>query len=139
MPDGRKWKVIPFLILFNEREVSSLPFDIRSHSTDVYSYFDDQDAFRWIKSAVDGYKAKVIASFDNLGFLVKYENGRFRLGPALSGKKDLESDFYNGEADLTRSYRTDLVTIDRDAYGVQFEVEQLECKRQSNPGVVLLS
>jgi hypothetical protein len=126
MADGRKWRAIPFLTLSSEQEIGSVFLDARNASADIQSYFDDKDAFRLIQAAVDGYRKKVIDGFDDLGFLVKYENGRLRLGPALGAKKNLENDYYNGLADQTRANKSGFVTIDRDLYGIQYEVEQLE-------------
>ncbi len=126
MADGRKWSAVPFVMLFDRGKLHPVLIDVQSASAQVHAYFDDKDAFRVIKAAVDEYKAKVIAGFDNLGFLVTYKNGRLRVGPALGSKKSLENDFYNGEADQSRTSRSGLVTIDRDVYGLQYEVEQLE-------------
>ena len=87
MPDGRKWRAIPFLTLSSEREMGSVFLDARNSSAEVQSFFDDEEAFRLIKTAVDAYRKKVIDGFDDLGFLVKYENGRFRLGQPWAAKR----------------------------------------------------
>lgn len=126
MGDGRKWKAVPFMSLVDEMEMTGLFYDVRGSSGSVISYYGDEQAYRHIKNAITTYKQKVVAGFDNLGFLVTYKNGRLRVGPALGGKTDLENEFYRSKADKTRSNRSRVVTVDRDLYGVQYEVEQLE-------------
>ena len=62
-----------------------------------------------------------------MGFLVKVENGRYRVGPALKPRSNLESEFYHGLGDRRDSSGANkYFTLDRDLYGIQYEIEQFE-------------
>ncbi|HEX7767881.1 MAG TPA: Shedu anti-phage system protein SduA domain-containing protein, partial [Nitrospira sp.] len=76
-----------------------------------------------LKADIRNYRQNVLNELDNLGFIVTYEAGRYRLGPALKPRPDLVGYYYFGPADM----RPDrFVTVDRDLVGVQLEVELLE-------------
>src|ERR1043165_972828 len=130
MPDGRKWKTIP------QRTYSAF----ESHSRWLAAHVDSQNRIliegrdvvsneltslrpEEIINAIKEDRARLISQFDQLGLLVKYEHGRWRLGPALKPRPELYSDYYFGSADK-RDGKT--VTIDREIAGIQFEVERFE-------------
>ena len=81
MPDGRKWSAIPFLLLFDERRPDPVLYDHHGTSGDVLNYFDDSEAFRLVEASATQYKQNLLSGFDNLGFLVRYDNG-----PPFQGK-----------------------------------------------------
>jgi len=126
MADGRKWRSVPFIPLIDHREMDASLLDAQIFAGDVYQYVDEAEAYRVIKAAVDEYRKHVMDGFENMGFLVTEKHGRLRLGPALGNKGNLENEYYNGAADTTRASRSGYVTVNRNLYGVQYEVEQLE-------------
>jgi hypothetical protein len=68
----------------------------------------------------------LLDDLDNLGFLVKRENGRYRVGPALKARRELESEYYHSAGDRRKHGKHKLFTVDRDLYGIQYEIEQFE-------------
>ena len=126
MPDGRKWKSIPFLILVEEMV---LPGDVYfdRYKKKILRYEKFEDAFHLIQNAVKEYRERLLNDLDNLGFLVKVESGRYRVGPALKPRANLESELYYGLQDRRDSSgKNKYFTIDRDLYGIQYEIEQFE-------------
>jgi hypothetical protein len=125
MTDGRKWKSIPFIVLIphyfllDDVPVESLRGTLLNHS-------GPEDAFLKVSEIVSEYRRKLLDQLDNLGFLVSYENGRYRVGPALQARQKLESDLYCGAADKRTDIRGQYFTVDRDLYGIQYEIEQFE-------------
>jgi len=121
--DGRKWRSIPFLILMPDTEplrVGLGPFDDK-----VIRYGSNEDAYRRIEEVVAAYRERLLRELDNLGFLVSYDHGRYRVGPALRPNAVLEGELYLGVADNRRDSGR-YYTVSRDFYGIQFEVEQFE-------------
>ncbi len=126
MPDGRKWKAVPFLILTSQSEA---PGDIYldRHKGTILRYENVNHAFDLIEAKVREYRQRLLNDLDNLGFLVKVENGRYRVGPALKPRASLESEYYHGLGDRRdHSGAPRLFTVDRDLYGIQYEIEQFE-------------
>lgn len=126
MPDGRKWKSIPFLILVEE---IVLPGDVYfdRYKKKILRYEKFENAFFLIQNAVKEYRERLLSELDNLGFLVKVENGRYRVGPALKPKENLESELYYGLQDRRDDRgKAKYFTVDRDLYGIQYEIEQFE-------------
>jgi Domain of unknown function (DUF4263) len=76
-----------------------------------------------IQEAIHAYRSELLAEFEDLGFIVTYEHGRYRVGPAFKRRPELVGRFYVGAFDQ----RPDrFVTVHRDLLGVQLEVEQFE-------------
>jgi hypothetical protein len=131
MPDGRKWKAVPTLVFsfspgaaaeaagasarVEVEEIGDVP------SFDVQHLADAGAAH--LKEAVRNYRRLVLDELDNLGFIVEYQAGRYRVGPALKPRAELSGQYYFGSAD--RRPET-FVTVDRDLLGVQTEVELFE-------------
>jgi hypothetical protein len=59
--------------------------------------------------------------------MVTYERGRYRVGPAFTARtKVLEGDLYFGPADTRVGTRGKYFTVNRDAFGIEYEVELFE-------------
>lgn len=95
--------------------------DIR---TATLSVTDDFSA-RTIAEAVRAYRQRLLSDLDNLGYMVTFERGRYRVGPALRPKDQLAGYYYYGPGDRRRPI-AGVVTVDRDALGVQIEVDEFE-------------
>jgi hypothetical protein len=130
MPDGRRWSALPIVVLAEPPDFGHLAA-FAAHLKDVgyraitvheISATDDYGA-RLIKQAVKEYRQHVLDELDSLGFIVAYDAGRYRVGPALKPRPELVGEYYFGPADQRLSH---FVTVDRDFIGVQLEVELLE-------------
>ena len=128
MQDGRKWKAIPIVIpLYVGTFVASDEHNVLASSENVFFVEpkDESEPFRTIRRAVRQYRRKVLDEFSNLGFLVSYDHGRYRIGPALRPKSNMEGLFYYGPSDQRTGGRK-YYTVDRDLCGIQHEVELFE-------------
>jgi hypothetical protein len=130
MQDGRKWKAIPVVIVVSGRKAILAGDELKILASSEAVVFvealqDFEPTFRTIDGAVRQYRQKVLDEFSNLGFLVSYKNGRYRVGPALRPTGGLEGFFYYGRGDRRGGSRR-YYTIDRDLYGIQHEVELFE-------------
>jgi hypothetical protein len=126
MLDGRKWKSIPFVVLKNaERNIRFE--DASDFHPDTIRYASPDEAYRHIRSIVTDYRQRLLSELDNLGFLVRYEHGRYRVGPALGQKRVIQDGtLYSGAHDKRFEGGKSVLTVDRDLYGIQYEVELLE-------------
>ncbi len=128
MSDGRKWKSIPLVALLSN-PLTGGPFAPPVlEGVRIVEYQDehDDDAIESIRQAVEEYRKRLLDELDNMGFLVSYDHGRFRVGPALKPKRDLEGYYYYGPADTREQAKCRFFTVHRDTYGVQYEVEKFE-------------
>ena len=130
MPDGRKWKAVPIVMVLAGVGGSMSKDRIgKLAATECIAFVEaEQDfppTFRAIEGAVREYRQRILAEFSNLGFLVSFRNGRYRVGPAMSATGDVEGFFYSSGRDQ-RDLRGRFFTVDRDPNGFQFEVEQFE-------------
>jgi hypothetical protein len=130
MPDGRRWSALPIAFLVddsNSPEADGVAARLEAEGyrdirVAVASSDSDHGASQ-LKAAVKKYRQNILHELDNLGFVVAYEGGRYRLGPALKPRPELVGYYYFGPADQ----RTDhFVTVDRDLVGIQLEVELFE-------------
>jgi hypothetical protein len=129
MRDGRKWKTVPIIIALSGSEAILAAEELHLLASSEAVVFvealqDFQPTFRTVDEAVREYRQKILNEFSNLGFLVSYENGRYRVGPALRPTGDLEGTFYFGPGDQRGGRQ--FYTVDRDVYGIQYEVELFE-------------
>jgi len=139
MIDGRKWGAVPTIHvnLFGDLPPeawlgSKLILD-RLGDTGLlatpYADADEtdenvaRDTATLIRSVVQDYRERVVNELDSLGLMVTYDRGRFRVCPAMKPRKTLSGYYYFGPADR-REER--FVTIDRDHFGVQLEMELFE-------------
>ena len=129
MSDGRKWKSLPFIFLIYELMGVAPAPDARMKGLSVTLVpFDDDDrepAFNLVRTTISEYLQRLLKEMDDLGFLVAYDHGRFKIGPALNPKRGIEGYYYYGPADKRKAGRK-LFTVDRDLYGIKYEVEQFE-------------
>jgi len=96
MLDGRKWKSIPFVILKDVNRQIRFEDDSDFHP-DTVRYANPDQAYRYIRSVVMDYRQRMLSELDNLGFLVRYEHGRYIVGPALGQKPAMaEGTLYSG-------------------------------------------
>jgi hypothetical protein len=131
MIDGRKWNAVPILVLVagwldyfdGHNAATRLDSDGQGH-VDVYdiSAVGEFGTTR-IQAAIHDYRSQLLAELDDLGFIVTYEHGRYRVGPAFRRRAELAGRFYFGAADRRADH---FVTVHRDLLGVQLEVEQFE-------------
>jgi len=126
MLDGRKWKSVPVILLWMGRWDDELWASALAKRLNVVSHNGDESAaLRAVRQFVTDYRRRLLDELDNLGFLVSYEAGRFKIGPALSPTARAEGDFYFGPTDK-RDLTTKCYTVDRDNYGIQVEVDEFE-------------
>ncbi len=126
MKDGRKWATIPVVLI-----VSSLFGDdgIREpvDATVMALHSDYGQNLDEIREVVSQYRQRLLDELDNLGLMVTYQQGRYRVGPALTPHdRAVEGEFYYGSADTRDGVRGKYFTIDRDAFGIQYEIEKFE-------------
>lgn len=76
-----------------------------------------------IQDLVDEYQDRVLNDYQSLGMLVRFENGRAQISPALKLKNE-ESEFYYAPGD--RRIHKGWVTVKRDHQGLRSDVELFE-------------
>jgi antiviral defense system Shedu protein SduA len=127
MKDGRKWCSIPIVVLITEGFFTDLSIPESLDATVIFSRGDVLADLEKIRQEIGKYRQRLLDELDNLGLLVSYENGRYRVGPALTPReRQVEGNFYFGPADTRPGSRGKYFTVDRDNLGIQFEVEQFE-------------
>jgi hypothetical protein len=130
MQDGRKWKAIPIIIVLSGTAAAYFREELKRFAASEGAVFIEalpefEATFRSIDSTVREYRQRILAEFSNLGFLVSYRNGRYRVGPAMKPARELEGFLYYGPGDQ-RGGRGSYFTVDRDLCGIQYEVELFE-------------
>jgi hypothetical protein len=130
MPDGRRWSALPVLLLVAKADLPEAEEVAARLKADGYPQIalstlsaDYDYSGSVLKALVKRYRQEVLCELDNLGFVVTYEAGRYRLGPALKPRIDLIGYYYFGPADQRPDH---FVTIDRDLIGIQLEIELFE-------------
>ena len=127
MKDGRKWCSTPIIVLITEGFFPNLSIPESLDATVTFSRGDVLADLEKIRQEIGKYRQRLLDELDNLGLLVSYENGRYRVGPALTPReRQVEGNFYFGPADTRPGSRGKYFTVDRDNLGIQFEVEQFE-------------
>lgn len=123
MRDGRKWKSIPFILISEQPYYFSYPEEIsRLNVTIVNPSFYPQETLLKVADAVDEYIKRVLEDYLDMGLLVRFENGRAQIGPALKKKDpEMESAYYYAPADRRNNRRW--VTVMRDQEGLRADVE----------------
>lgn len=126
MRDGRKWKSIPFIVLYSRGN-----FEFSSElqqSTSAYLVPHDLPYYRHnmtllrIQKIVDDYQDRILEDYRNVGIIIRFENGRAQIGPALLRKDpSIESEYYYAPAD--RRTNKGWVTVKRDNEGILYDVE----------------
>jgi hypothetical protein len=122
MRDGRKWRSIPFVILHNAANFELTPGEeVDSHAHLIVQHHSDL-TMRKVQAIVDQYQDRVLEDYRNVGIIIRFENGRAQIGPALRRKDpNIESEYYYAPAD--RRTNTSWVTVKRDSEGLRHDVE----------------
>jgi Domain of unknown function (DUF4263) len=126
MPDGRKWASIPVVLVVshffsNEAIRESIDATVVEGTPDYLQNVEQ------IRDLVSQYKCRLLDELDNLGLMVTYQHGRYRVGPALTPRdRNVEGEFYYGPADTREGVRGKYFTVDRDEIGIEFEIELFE-------------
>jgi len=133
MFDGKKWRSIPIVTISTRRTRDEdqtgfgLLNDHGGDEPDQSDFIDAHDNNNYggniIRERVETYREAVLSDLDDMGFVVRYERGRYSVAPALKSREELESRYYFGPADKRPS---SVVTVHRDNFGVQVELEELE-------------
>jgi hypothetical protein len=111
MRDGRRWSAIPSAVLvpptdrytFRDRAEYGygdlqIPAELRDVAL-IPLHPDTNFGAEKLKGAITTYRQAVLAELDSLGFVVTYDAGRYRLGPALRPRVELSGHYYFGVAD----------------------------------------
>jgi Shedu protein SduA, C-terminal len=126
MKDGRKWSGLPVILILSgifsgDGIRESIDATVLNQSEDYVRNVEE------IRGVVSQYRQRLLDELDNLGLLVSYEHGRYRVGPALTPRdRDVEGEFYYGPADTREGIRGKYFTLDRDNFGIQYEIELFE-------------
>jgi len=133
MRDGRTWKNTPLVVTlpvvpyaFSGKNLLASAVPPRSTSGNVW-YAPLSPAkvlYSRISQAVAEYRKRLLDEYDNLGFVVRLINGRYRVGPALKPREELSGKLYYGPGDKRDANR--YFTVDRELYGIQRDIEEFE-------------
>jgi hypothetical protein len=124
--DGRKWAALPVIILvshiFSDCEISE-PVDATLDEVRG----DYSENIKEILEVVSRYWQRLLGELDNLGLMVTYEGGRYRVGPAFGPRnKPYEGELYYSPADRREGNKGKYFTVNRDLLGIQYEIELFE-------------
>ncbi len=126
MKDGRKWAAVPFVMivnhLFNREGIrETVDANVTDISGDYTKNLND------IREIVSDYWQRLLGELDNLGLIITYEQGRYRVGPGLAARDEgLESALYYSPADRKQGTQDKYFTLNRDVLGIQYEIELFE-------------
>jgi hypothetical protein len=127
MDDGRKWNSVPIVLIFMESLSTNFWLNESLETTIIFSRGDVFADLEKVRQEIVTYRRQILDELDNLGFLVSFENGRYRVGPALTPRKrQVEGRFYFGPADTRPGVPGKYYTVDRENIGIQYEVEMFE-------------
>ena len=130
MRDGRKWKRIPCVVLceseyeagawcLREARIPTVQFS----TVDNYWHFDR--TLKQLQNIVDKYQERVLEGYQQVGILVDYERGRYRVKWAYQQRDpDAENEYYYAPAD--RRKLKDYITVHRDVAGIAYEAKLFE-------------
>ncbi len=128
MRDGRKWKMIPFVILGEKAFHFEQVPELKSRHASILRpdpYTDGQ--LRRIQEKVDAYHDRLLQEYDNRGMMVRVVRGRTQISQALKRRnKSEESEYYFVAADRRKLARNRWLTIARDNEGIRSDVAMLE-------------
>jgi hypothetical protein len=110
------------VILYNPANNELTPgIEEDTHAHLVVQHHPDL-TLRRIQTIVDQYQDRVLEDYRNVGIIIRFENGRAQIGPALRRKDPrIESEYYYAPAD--RRINTSWVTVKRDSEGLRHDVE----------------
>jgi len=126
MRDGRKWKRIPQIILYDNgprqhHAYEGLDVEYVQDVTEWMLHSGYASPFTWdhIEKVVSRYNQKALKEYEHVGFLVTADHGLYRVKRAFHKKRSDESDFYYGGKDKRRFHG--FVTVGRDSEGINYE------------------
>jgi hypothetical protein len=126
MPDGRKWNAIPFVVILSA-DVFDAPIPQSLDVSVIILQGRPEETLKQIEQIFHQYRDRLLDELDNLGLLVTYDHGRYRVGPALTPRdRAKEGYLYYGPADQRGAQPAKYYTVDRDFLGIQYEVELFE-------------
>jgi hypothetical protein len=131
MADGRKWNRLPLVIGQQDMPITSaIPIPFGTTFLDPVTTMSSWDVnpidefYGRLVEDVTRYRRQLLDEYSNLGFLVSLHAGRYRVGPALKPRSELESSLYYGAGDKRDEKR--FWTVDRELYGIEREIEEFE-------------
>ena len=95
MRDGRKWKMIPFVIIGEKATYFEQIPDLKARHASVVSpnpYTDSH--LSTIQSKIDEYHQRLFQEYEYRGMMVRYLKGRTQISPALKRKMRYEESEY---------------------------------------------
>jgi len=120
MRDGRKWKSIPFIILCHRTDIGAAEA-AKTHAH-IFPSLDPIHSIGRIQKIVDDYHDRILDDYRNVGILVRFQEGRAQIGPALKRRHpSAETEYYYPPAD--RRNNKGWMTVKRDREGLQNDVE----------------
>ena len=128
MRDGRRWKMIPFVIIGEKATYFESVSDLKARHAAVIRPNPSTDSLlRAIQSKVDDYHQRLLEEYEYRGMMVRNVKGRTQISPALQPKKKHEeSEYYYVAADRRKLARNRWLTVMRDQEGISTDVAMLE-------------
>jgi len=126
--DGRKWKMIPFIIIGQKKTYFEFVPPLNGlHACIIKPNPYTDGLLRSIQEKVDTYCDRLMQEYENRGMLVRIVSGRTQISPALKRKKKYEeSEYYYVAADRRKLRRNKWLTVMRDNTGIRADVTMLE-------------
>jgi hypothetical protein len=126
--DGRKWRMIPFIIIGQKTTYFEFVPDLKGRHAGIIRPNPYTDGLlRSIQEKVDSYYDCLMQEYENRGMLVRVVSGRTQISPALQRKRRYEeSEYYYLAADRRKLQRNKWLTVMRDHTGIQSDVAMLE-------------
>lgn len=128
MRDGRKWKMIPFVIIGEKATYFESVSDLKArHASIVRPNPYTDNLLKTIESKLDDYHHRLFEEYEYRGMMVRIVKGRTQISPALQPKKKYEeSDYYYVPADRRKHVRNKWLTVMRDQEGISTDAAMLE-------------
>ncbi len=128
MRDGRKWRMIPFVIIGEKATYFEQVSDLKArHATVIRPNPYTDSLLRSIEGKVDDYHQRLFEEYEYRGIMVRNVKGRTQISPALKPKKRYEeSEYYYIPADRRKHVRNKWLTVMRDREGISTDVAMLE-------------
>jgi hypothetical protein len=133
--DGRKYSRLPFHFVDARARYIAGPGFPAGGRASLNPQIGYANVEAQIQETVDAYRKRLLGEFDNHGFLVVYDRGRYRVRPALQPAADIEGELFYARADDLRNMAPNHYwTIDREHLGLQYEIDLLE-ESINNPNI----
>jgi len=129
MRDGRKWRMIPFIIIGSSPHYFYQPAkDLKGrHGCMIGPNPYTDGLLRQIQEKVDTYLDRLLQEYNNCGMMVRVVNGRSQISPALKRKKRYEeSEYYHVSGDRRNLAKDRWLTVARDNEGLRADIAMLE-------------